>query len=391
MIKQLANRNDSYTPLLFLLGIAGLLIYLSQVLASMGTQLNISILSVGFEDLGQRAWLWVGFSTWPVITFATALAWWRARRYYWISIPLLATIPLMVFQVGFAVNHTISQSRPLFSPLNLGVILILQGLVTTAAAGAVRAIDKPHLADLSGFGTPFARLTRWTLVTLFVALVSGALIPASGASAACATWPLCSGQIATLDAASWVQLGHRLIVSLVALQVAWLLVKAWSTQRSQVVNLVLATSIAVLYLAQGLIGGLQVVRGDVLYLRSLHSATSAAMWVALVYLVVHAGLSARDPQRAGSRILTPSPSIWGRMRDFLSLTKPIVVLLLLFTTYGGMVVGQRAWPAFSLTLVTLVGGALAAGGSSAINQYIDRRRDRLMVRTAKRPIAAAPS
>jgi protoheme IX farnesyltransferase len=76
------------------------------------------------------------------------------------------------------------------------------------------------------------------------------------------------------------------------------------------------------------------------------------------------------------------------MRDFLSLTKPIVVLLLLFTTYGGMVVGQRAWPAFSLTLVTLVGGALAAGGSSAINQYIDRGLDRLMVRTAKRPIAA---
>ena len=59
----------------------------------------------------------------------------------------------------------------------------------------------------------------------------------------------------------------------------------------------------------------------------------------------------------------------------------------MITTYGGLVIGGKAWPSFSLTIWTLIGGALAAGGSSALNQYIDRELDKNMQRTAKRPLA----
>ncbi|HAV76763.1 MAG TPA: protoheme IX farnesyltransferase [Anaerolineae bacterium] len=76
-----------------------------------------------------------------------------------------------------------------------------------------------------------------------------------------------------------------------------------------------------------------------------------------------------------------------RAKDFLALSKPLIVGLLLITTYGGLVIGGREWPSFSLTMWTLLGGALAAGGSSALNQYIDRELDKKMVRTAKRPMA----
>jgi protoheme IX farnesyltransferase len=75
------------------------------------------------------------------------------------------------------------------------------------------------------------------------------------------------------------------------------------------------------------------------------------------------------------------------MKDFTALSKPLIVGLLLITTYGGLVIGGKAWPSFSLTVWTLIGGALAAGGSSALNQYIDRELDRHMQRTAKRPLA----
>jgi protoheme IX farnesyltransferase len=68
------------------------------------------------------------------------------------------------------------------------------------------------------------------------------------------------------------------------------------------------------------------------------------------------------------------------------LSKPIIVLLLLVTTYAGMVVGGKGIPSFVLTFWTMLGGALAAGGSSAINQFIDRDIDRRMQRTAKRPL-----
>jgi protoheme IX farnesyltransferase len=75
-------------------------------------------------------------------------------------------------------------------------------------------------------------------------------------------------------------------------------------------------------------------------------------------------------------------------RDYLTLTKPIVVSLLLVSTLAGMIVGAGTWPGMRLVALTLVGGALSAGGASALNQYIDRERDGLMRRTARRPLPA---
>lgn len=63
-----------------------------------------------------------------------------------------------------------------------------------------------------------------------------------------------------------------------------------------------------------------------------------------------------------------------------------VVELLLVTTVPTMVLAQRGWPSIQLMAVTLIGGTLAAGGANAINMYIDRDIDKLMVRTQNRPL-----
>jgi protoheme IX farnesyltransferase len=64
----------------------------------------------------------------------------------------------------------------------------------------------------------------------------------------------------------------------------------------------------------------------------------------------------------------------------------VVVALLLVTTYAGMVIGARQLPDLGRAAWVLLAGFLAAGGSGAINQYIDREDDRKMQRTQKRPI-----
>ena len=63
-----------------------------------------------------------------------------------------------------------------------------------------------------------------------------------------------------------------------------------------------------------------------------------------------------------------------------------VVELLLVTTIPTMVLAEGGWPSIQLMAVTLIGGTLAAGGANAINMYIDRDIDKLMVRTQNRPL-----
>jgi protoheme IX farnesyltransferase len=71
---------------------------------------------------------------------------------------------------------------------------------------------------------------------------------------------------------------------------------------------------------------------------------------------------------------------------YIALTKPRIIELLLITTVPTMVLAGNSWPPLGLLIVTLVGGTLAAGGANAINMYVDRDIDRLMVRTQGRPL-----
>ena len=71
---------------------------------------------------------------------------------------------------------------------------------------------------------------------------------------------------------------------------------------------------------------------------------------------------------------------------YIRLTKPRVVELLLITTVPSMVLAQRGWPRTWLVIATVFAGALAAGGANTINSWIERDRDKLMKRTADRPL-----
>lgn len=75
------------------------------------------------------------------------------------------------------------------------------------------------------------------------------------------------------------------------------------------------------------------------------------------------------------------------VRDYISLTKPRIISLLLLTTVATMFVADPSGPALSTILWTMLGGYLAAGGAGAINHYIDRNRDAQNERTKDRPLA----
>ncbi len=74
------------------------------------------------------------------------------------------------------------------------------------------------------------------------------------------------------------------------------------------------------------------------------------------------------------------------LQGYVALTKPRIIELLLVTTLPTMVVAARGIPGAWLTIDTLIGGSLAAGGANALNMVIDRDIDAVMERTKGRPL-----
>jgi protoheme IX farnesyltransferase len=107
----------------------------------------------------------------------------------------------------------------------------------------------------------------------------------------------------------------------------------------------------------------------------LHLALSAVAFAASLLLAAATYRGERAPRAP-----------W---RDYVTLTKPRIMSLLLITGLCAMFVGAHGVPRASLVLVTMTGLALACGGASALNHVLDRDIDKLMgKRTRARPLAA---
>jgi len=223
----------------------------------------------------------------------------------------------------------------------------------------------------------FSRYVFVLFVAVLALTVAGRIVTLTNAWAYCNGWPVCT----PTAPAGWLKLVHMSLVGVASILMLAVFRKAWREQREQRIILPLTTILAVMFFGQAMVGAIQVTRLDVGHLVILHKLTTIALWVSLSLLVYASGVLVVDETK-------PVPqNARQRTKDFFALSKPLIVGLLLITTYGGLVIGAQAWPSFSLTMWTLLGGALAAGGSSALNQFIDRELDKNMQRTAKRPLA----
>jgi protoheme IX farnesyltransferase len=92
------------------------------------------------------------------------------------------------------------------------------------------------------------------------------------------------------------------------------------------------------------------------------------------------------PLAADAVARTRSTQLRATARDYVSLTKPRIIVLLLITEIATMLVAARGVPAPALLFWAALGGALASGGSGAINCWYDRDIDRVMARTCTRPL-----
>jgi len=167
--------------------------------------------------------------------------------------------------------------------------------------------------------------------------------------------------LAVVSGAAGLDTAHRLLAALVAPPLAALVVSAWFAHRRLVAPSLAA---AALFAAAAAVPG-----------RYAHATLAAFALVALVVVGVESFRGERIP--------------WGAWRDYVALTKPRIMVLLLITGFCGMIAGARGWPGTGLAVAAMAGLALACGGASALNHVLDRDIDPLMgERTKARPVAS---
>jgi heme o synthase len=166
--------------------------------------------------------------------------------------------------------------------------------------------------------------------------------------------------LAVVSGALSLHTAHRALAALAVPPLAALVAAAWVAHRRLLGP---ATAALGLFVAAALATG-----------RPLHIAFAA---LALAAALVATAVTLRGE---------PVPAApW---RDYVTLTKPRIMTLLLATGACGMIVGAGGFPPVSDFFVTMAGLALACGGASALNHVLDRDLDRHMRRTARRPVAA---
>ena len=211
-------------------------------------------------------------------------------------------------------------------------------------------------------------------------------------------WPLMNGSLVPpLSDATAAHALHRWVAIVVGLIVAAVAIAALRTQRSNRAIVRLALIAAILFPIQAVVGGLQVLTNLAGWTQTLHVALGALIWAAMVGLVATSYYSARTAVVSDDRTGATGPdrrTTTDTVRAYIALTKPRIIELLLVTTIPAMVLATREVPGIPighwawLVVWTLVGGTLAAGSANAINCYLDRDIDELMVRTRRRPLPA---
>lgn len=366
----------------YLLAAAALLVFLGMVLGGLG---RVGALGEGisFGVLHRAFEIAAGVLSIVALIIAGS----RYKQYAFIWKMLGASSGMILLQIGLGLAAGLDDFTSGWLGLHFGLALAILGSTTAASVYAfglnLDAEVKPSLS----FRSRFARKAILAVSLVSFVMVSGVIVANAGARIGCEGWPLCNGRVIPLNDLEAVVLLHRFVVAGVGVFMISFTRHAWRTQRTQRAILTAATIFSGLYLAQSYVGALKAVRAFPISMLALHEATAGAILAVGAILLVVVGLAQRTDIEEQAEALENID--WGqRAKDFLALTKPVVVSLLLSTTLAGMIIAAGKFPSFSLFFWTMLGGALAAGGSSAINQYIDRDLDQLMTRTAKRPIPA---
>src|SRR5881628_3465630 len=294
----------------------------------------------------------------------TLLSYRADRRALWLAVAVATLYPL---QAVLGAVTVVLELPPEWVTLHLANAELLLATLTVLAV----VVSWPKAARAPSGGWTWLALAG--AIGTFVLMLSGAYVRGAGATMACLDWPLCG-----TEDGQWyigvpaIAMAHRYVAAAVGVVVIGACVAAWRHRQEAPGLGPLAIATAAIFVLQVSIGAANPLTQFSPWALGAHPAAASLLWCSVVALTAVAW---RPAARQGVLV-----------RDLVSLTKPAIMSLLLLTALGGMFLAARGVPSFGLLAATLVGGAAASGGASALNQYFDRDIDERMRRTRRRPL-----
>ena len=285
----------------------------------------------------------------------------------------------------------------------------------------------PAVLPSRGASQRVTLLVGFAAVSVYALLLFGAETTCPGVdrgAAGCAAlifpeWPLFDGQLvpafsenSAIANLQMRQFAHRIVAAIVGIIVLVTTVVVWRSARGDASRRVagaetmlgLVGTAATLFAIQVIVGALQIWTRLEWWAVTLHLAIGTAIWGLLLSGAIVGWYSARSsvtspsasgsgsPEHVADAAPVTAPTRRERVSAYVALTKPRIIELLLVTTIPAMVLAWKTVEGMDparflwLTVMTLIGGSLAAGAANAINCYLDRDIDEIMVRTRRRPL-----
>jgi protoheme IX farnesyltransferase len=305
-----------------------------------------------------------------------ALAWLRLRDDHRVMRAAVAALALIGVQVVAVTLPGGGSAASWGATAHLGATALLLALaIYLVALPSWQALRASALAAGS-----YPAIVGWSVAAVFAVLISGAYLTAAGNATECGGWPICdssgSSGIISADAHGL----HRVLVVSAGALLAILAFQTLRSQRSTRLRTGIVGALLAIFTIEIVVGAFSATGSESALISATHFGAAGLSWSLLVVLGLATGVGVAPATATGSQL-----SIRDAARDYLRVMKPGIIVLLLITTVGAMLVAGP-WPSIWLVLATMLGGALASGGASALNCYIDRDIDPVMARTRKRPL-----
>ena len=332
-----------------------------------------------------------------ILALATAIAalvaYRRRRAILW---PALAALGLVIFQAALGKAAVESDLSGDIVTAHLATAMALLALLIYVTVRSNLPVDRrPRRSGVAAW-------LGLAAAAVFVLMLLGSHVTATGSALAFPDWPLMNGSpLPTLTAADAPHVIHRWAAVIAGLLVAIATIAVWRQRPRFPAAAMLAVAAALLFATEAVAGGLQVLTQLAVWTQVVHLTLAATVWGLLVAATVLSVYRRPLPTEAGSGVPSPlatpdielatsaardQPSRGQVLRAYLALTKPRIIELLLVTTIPTMVLAKRGIPSPWLMAAVVIGGTLAAGGANAVNQFVDRDIDDVMRRTRNRPL-----